>query len=148
MFALGVFLAALGGALQIPRDAVNHAMDLRIIVDVFVVVVIGGLGSIIGAFVAAVLVSELNAFGILIFPKISIILVFLVMAAVLIVRPWGLFGKQEAAARRSPGLTVNPWRPLTSGERLAALAAIVIAAALPLFAGNYALTVAPRSRSS
>src|SRR5215813_8882637 len=123
VFAVGVFLAALGGALQIPRDAVHHAMDLRIIVDVFVVVVIGGLGSIIGAFVAAVLVSELNAFGIL------------------IVRPWGLFGKQEAAARKSPGLSVNPWRPLTSGERLAALAAIVIAAALPLFAGNYALTV-------
>ena len=141
VFAVGVFLAALGGALQIPRDAVHHAMDLRIIVDVFVVVVIGGLGSIIGAFVAAVLVSELNAFGILIFPKISIILVFLVMAVVLIVRPWGLFGKPEAPARRTPGLTVNPWRPLTSNERLAALAALVVAATLPLFAGNYALTV-------
>lgn len=141
VFAVGVFLAALGGALQIPRDAVHHAMDLRIIVEVFVVVVIGGLGSIIGAFVAAVLVSELNAFGILIFPKISIILVFLVMAAVLIVRPWGLFGKPEAPARKTPGLTVNPWRPLTSNERLAALAALVIAATLPLFAGNYALTV-------
>ncbi|MBR0758259.1 ABC transporter permease [Bradyrhizobium jicamae] len=141
VFALGVFLAALGGALQIPRDAVNHAMDLRVIVEVFVVVVIGGLGSIIGAFVAAVLVSELNAFGILIFPKISIILVFLVMAVVLIVRPWGLFGKPEAPARRTPGLTVNPWRPLTTNERFAALAALVVAAALPLFAGNYALTV-------
>jgi branched-chain amino acid transport system permease protein len=141
VFALGVFLAALGGALQIPRDAVHHAMDLRIIVDVFVVVVIGGLGSIVGAFVAAVLVSELNAFGILIFPKISIILVFLVMAAVLIVRPWGLFGKPEAAARRTPGITVNPWRPLTSGERIAALAGLVLAAALPLIGGNYALTV-------
>src|ERR1700731_1566872 len=141
VFALGVFLAALGGALQIPRDAVHHALDLRIIVDVFVVVVIGGLGSIIGAFVAAVLVSELNAFGILIFPKISIILVFLVMAVVLIVRPWGLFGKQEAAARRTPGLTVNPWRPLTSNERIAAAAVLVLAAALPLIAGNYALTV-------
>src|ERR1700688_4759859 len=141
VFAVGVFLAAIGGALQIPRDAVHHAMDLRIIVDVFVVVVIGGLGSIVGAFVAAVLVSELNAFGILIFPKISIILVFLVMAAVLIVRPWGLFGKEEAAARRTPGLTVNPWRPLTSNERLAAIAALVLAAALPLIAGNYALTV-------
>src|ERR1700716_2213017 len=57
VFAVGVFLASLGGALQIPRDAVHHALDLRIIVDVFVVVVIGGLGSIIGAFVAAVLVS-------------------------------------------------------------------------------------------
>jgi branched-chain amino acid transport system permease protein len=88
-----------------------------------------------------VLVSELNAFGILIFPKISIILVFLVMAAVLIVRPWGLFGKQEAAARRTPGLTVNPWRPLTSGERMTAIAALLVAAALPLVGGNYALTV-------
>jgi branched-chain amino acid transport system permease protein len=141
VFALGVFLAAFGGALQIPRDAVHHAMDLRIIVDVFVVVVIGGLGSIVGAFVAAVLVSELNAFGILIFPKISIILVFLVMAAVLIVRPWGLFGKPEAAARRTPGITVNPWRPLTSHERIAAIAGLIVIAALPLIGGNYALTV-------
>lgn len=141
VFAVGVFLAALGGALQIPRDAVHHAMDLRIIVDVFVVVVIGGLGSITGAFVAAVLVSELNAFGILIFPKISMILVFLVMAAVLIVRPWGLFGKPEAPARKTPGLTVRPWRPLTTNERFAALAALIVAAALPLFGGNYALTV-------
>jgi len=88
-----------------------------------------------------VLVSELNAFGILVFPKISIILVFLVMAAVLIVRPWGLFGKPEAAARRTPGLTVNPWRRLTSNERLAAIAGLMLAAALPLFGGNYALTV-------
>jgi branched-chain amino acid transport system permease protein len=127
--------------LQIPRDAVNHAMDLRVIVEVFVVVVIGGLGSITGAFVAAVLVSELNAFGILIFPKISIILVFLVMAVVLIVRPWGLFGKPEAPARRTPGLTVNPWRALTSNERFAAAAALIVAAALPFFAGNYVLTV-------
>ena len=141
VFAVGVFLAALGGALQIPRDAVHHAMDLRIIVDVFVVVVIGGLGSIIGAFVAAVLVSELNAFGILIFPKISIILVFLVMAVVLIVRPWGLFGRPEAPARRTPGLTVNPWRPLTPTERLAALAVLALAAMLPFVGGNYALTV-------
>ena len=142
VFALGVFLAALGGALQIPRDAVNHTMDLRIIVDVFVVVVIGGLGSIAGAFVAAVLVSELNAFGILIFPKISIILVFLVMAAVLIVRPWGLFGKEEAAARQTPGLSVRPWRPLSFHERIAALAILIVAAALPAFGSTYALIVA------
>jgi branched-chain amino acid transport system permease protein len=142
VFALGVFLASLGGALQIPRDAVNHAMDLRVIVDVFVVVVIGGLGSIAGAFVAAVLVSELNAFGILIFPKISIILVFLVMAAVLIIRPWGLFGKPQAAARRAHGLIVSPWRPMSSRQRVAAALMLVLAAALPLISGNYALTVA------
>jgi branched-chain amino acid transport system permease protein len=141
VFALGVFLAGLGGALQIPRDAVHHALDLRIIVDVFVVVVIGGLGSILGAFVAAVLVSELNAFGILIFPTISIILVFLVMAVVLIVRPWGLFGRKEAPVRRTPGSTVVPWRALTSIERLGALVVLALAALLPFVGGNYALTV-------
>jgi branched-chain amino acid transport system permease protein len=63
------------------------------------------------------------------------------MAAVLIVRPWGLIGRPEAPARRTPGLTVNPWRPLTSNERFATVAALMLALALPLFAGNYALTV-------
>src|ERR1700744_5729309 len=63
------------------------------------------------------------------------------MAAVLIVRPWGLFGKPEAPSRRTPGLTVNPWRPLTGNERLAALAALLIALALPLVGGHYLLTV-------
>jgi branched-chain amino acid transport system permease protein len=57
------------------------------------------------------------------------------------VRPWGLFGRQEAPARRTPGLTVNPWRPLTSNERIAAIVALALAAALPLIGGNYALTV-------
>src|SRR4051794_30925821 len=117
VFALGVFLAALGGALQIPRDAVHHAMDLRIIVDVFVVMVIGGLGSIVGAFVAAVLVSELNAFGILIFPKISIILVFLVMAGGLIVRPSGPFGGAGAPARQTPCPTPKSPGPPAADER-------------------------------
>ena len=141
VFALGVFLAGLGGALQIPRDAVSHAMDLRVIVEVFVVVVIGGLGSVFGAFVAAVIVSELNAFGILIFPKISIVLVFLVMAAVLVVRPWGLFGRPEGPARQTPGLSIRPWRPFTPKERLVMAAAVVLAAFLPLVGGNYFLTV-------
>jgi branched-chain amino acid transport system permease protein len=141
VFTLGIFLAALGGALQIPRDAVTHTMDLRIIVEVFVVVVIGGLGSIPGAFAAAVIVSELNAFGILVFPKISIVLVFLIMAAVLAVRPHGLFGKAESAVRTAPGVSIRPWRPFTSAERLGALAIVVLAALLPLVAGNYLLTV-------
>ena len=69
VFTLGVFLAALGGAVQIPREAVHHAMDMQVIVEAFVIVVIGGLGSVPGAFLAAVLVGLLNAFGILLFPK-------------------------------------------------------------------------------
>src|SRR6202521_6023957 len=82
VFALGVFLAALGGALELPRQAANHTMDLQVITEVLVVVVIGGLGNVLGTFLAAIIVSELNAFGILIFPKISIVLVFAVMALV------------------------------------------------------------------
>ena len=95
-------------------------MDLRIIVEVFVVVVIGGLGSVPGAFVAAVLVSELNAFGILVCPKISLILVFLVMArACWWCGPSACFGRPEAPQRAAPGAaTPRPWRP-AAGPRAA-----------------------------
>ena len=115
VFALGIFLAALGGALELPRPAANHTMDLQVITEVLVVVVIGGLGNVLGTFLAAIIVSELNAFGILIFPKISIVLVFLVMALVLIVRPWGLLGRAEATARAASGAAILRWRPLGRG---------------------------------
>ncbi len=142
VFALGAFLAGLGGALEAPRDAVNHTMDLRIIVEIFVVVVIGGLGSIEGAFVAAILVSLLNAFGILVLPKISLVLVFLLMAVVLVIRPLGLFGKKEAVARLSGAAIVRPWRPLDREGWLVAGGLLVAAALLPLVLGPYGLSVA------
>jgi branched-chain amino acid transport system permease protein len=117
-------------------------MDLQIITEVLVVVVIGGLGNVLGTFIAAIVVSELNAFGILVLPKISIILVFLVMALVLVVRPWGLLGRPETAIRAASGLQIIRWRPLLSVERISLAAGIVAAALLPLVAGSYALTVA------
>jgi branched-chain amino acid transport system permease protein len=141
VFALGVGLAALGGALQLPRDAVSHTMDLRIIVEVFVVVVIGGLGSVTGAFVAALIVAELNAFGILVLPTISIVLVFVVMALVLVVRPYGLFGKAEGPARPTLNIAIRPWQPLTPYGRVALAIVIAAAALLPLVAGNYTLSI-------
>jgi branched-chain amino acid transport system permease protein len=142
VFALGTFLAGLGGALQAPREAVDHTMDLRTIVEIFVVVVIGGLGSIEGAFVAAILVSLLDAFGILILPKISLVLVFLLMAVVLVIRPRGLFGKREGAARVSGAAVVNVWKPLDRDGRLLAAALVVAAALAPLALGPYGLAVA------
>ena len=143
VFALGVFLAGLGGALELPRQAANHTMDLQVITEALVVVVIGGLGSVPGTFLAAIIVSELNAFGILVFPKISIVLVFLVMAIVLIVRPWGLLGRAEAAARTASGAVVSRWRPFgAQGRLLAILIALAVAALLPLVAGNYLIGVA------
>ena len=118
VFALGVFLAALGGALALPREAANHTMDMQVITEALVVVVIGGLGSVPGTFLAAIIVSGLNAFGILVFPRISIVLVFLVMAVVLVLRPWGLLGRPEVAVRAASGSAILRWRPLRhSGSR-------------------------------
>jgi len=137
---LGSALAGLGGALQVPREAVNLHMDMSIVVEAFVVVVVGGMGSLPGAFVASLLIGELQAFGILVFPQITLVLVFLFMALVLVVRPYGLLGKPEEAP---PGAAVA-WRPFAPGGRGAALAALAVAAALaavPLVAGEYALIV-------
>jgi branched-chain amino acid transport system permease protein len=141
VFALGTFLAGLGGALQAPL-AVDHTMDLRIIVEIFVVVVIGGLGSIEGAFVAAILVSLLNAFGILILPKISLVVVFLLMAVVLVIRPRGLFGRREGAARMSRAPAASVWQPLGRDGRVIAMALVAAAALAPLVLGPYGLAVA------
>jgi branched-chain amino acid transport system permease protein len=142
VFTLGIFLAAFGAALELPREAASHTMDLQIITEVLVVVVIGGLGNVFGTFLAAIIVSELNAFGILVLPKISIILVFLVMAVVLVVRPWGLLGRPEALTRAASGLQVVRWRPLFTRERFFVFIGLIAAAMLPLIASNYALTVA------
>jgi branched-chain amino acid transport system permease protein len=96
---IGSLLAGLGGALQIPREAVNLHMDINIVVEAFVVVVVGGMGSVGGAFLAAALIGQLQAFGILIFPQITLVIVFLFMAVVLVVRPHGLLGRPQALAR-------------------------------------------------
>ena len=95
VFVFGSWLAGLGGALAAPTVAVALGMDSDDLVNAFVVVVVGGLGSFAGSFISAVLVGVLQSFGILIFPAISIVLLFAVMAVVLIVRPWGLLGRPE-----------------------------------------------------
>lgn len=97
---LGAFLAGLGGALQTPKSAASSQMDIAILTEAFVVTVIGGMGSIPGAAVAALLIGQINSFGIVALPKSTLVLVFLLMAVVLIVRPQGLFGKPEVTASR------------------------------------------------
>jgi branched-chain amino acid transport system permease protein len=95
VFVFGSWLAGLGGALAAPTVAVALGMDSDVLTNAFVVVVIGGLGSFAGSFISALLVGLLQSFGILIFPAISIVLLFALMAVVLIVRPWGLLGHPE-----------------------------------------------------
>ena len=93
VFVLASFLGGLGGALISPMRATTPGMDTEIIVEAFVVVVIGGLGSFWGTFLGALIYGQVLSFGILFFPRFSIFAVFALMAAVLMVRPWGLLGR-------------------------------------------------------
>jgi branched-chain amino acid transport system permease protein len=142
VFFLGSFLAGLGGAVQIPREAVSLLMDLNIIAEAFVVVVIGGMGSLPGAFLAAVIIGELNAFGILVLPEITIVLAFLVMAVVLIIRPFGLLGRPEALAHATPGVIEPPLRSSGKQGLFFGLALITALVALPLMAGDFVIVLA------
>jgi branched-chain amino acid transport system permease protein len=93
MFVFSSFLAGLSGALVTPIQSIVPGMDVLIIVQAFIVVVIGGMGSFWGTFWGAVIYGEVLSFGILIFPGFSLFSVFALMAVILIVRPWGLFGR-------------------------------------------------------
>jgi branched-chain amino acid transport system permease protein len=95
VFAFGAGLAALGGILASPRTTVLLGMDVDIIIQAFAVVIIGGLGSLVGTAVGALLVGITFAFGILWVPQAAMAMVFLVMVAVLVWRPYGLFGIPE-----------------------------------------------------
>lgn len=89
VFAVGTFLAALAGALAAPFGNINFMLDTTIIVIAFIVVVIGGLGNLYGALVAALSVGVLKGIGVLYFPRLAMVMIFLVMAGVLIVRSLG-----------------------------------------------------------
>lgn len=93
VFLLGSFLAGLSGALTTPVKAIVPGMDVEIIVEAFIVVVIGGLGSFWGTFLGALIYGQVLSFGILVVPRFSIFSVFALMAVVLILRPWGLCGR-------------------------------------------------------
>ena len=95
VFTLGAALAGLGGALAAPVVAVGPGLHVQVLIDAFAVVVIGGLGSVLGALIASLLVGLVNAFGVLAFPGLAVVLTFACMAIVLIVRPGGLFGTAE-----------------------------------------------------
>lgn len=95
VFALGAALAALGGVLAAPQGTVLLGIDVDIIISAFAVVIIGGLGSLVGTAVGALLVGVTFAFGILWIPNAALAIVFVVMTAVLVFRPSGLFGVPE-----------------------------------------------------
>jgi branched-chain amino acid transport system permease protein len=153
VFALGAFLAGLGGAMQVAREPANLLMDLTVIGDAFVVVVVGGMGSISGAYLAAVLIAEIKALCIGIgvvhfggftvnFSKLTLVAEFVVMAVVLIVRPYGLLGRPQGAVR-NPADLEDPIRPAPVALKAIGAAALVLLALLPLLAKTspYALVL-------
>jgi branched-chain amino acid transport system permease protein len=144
VFALGAALAGFGGALQVAREPANLGTDLTAIGDAFVVVVVGGMGSIPGAYLAAVIIAEVKAicigigvvdFGLISvnFSKLTLVAEFLVMAVVLIARPYGLLGRAQVVVR-SVAAPEYPLRPATPALKALGLAALLLLLLLPLLA--------------
>jgi len=95
VFGGGAALAAIAGVIAAPFLSTYLGMGNDVLLDCFVVIVVGGFGSLFGAFVASLMIGELQSFGILWIPRLAIIFQFLLMAVVLITRPTGLFGEKE-----------------------------------------------------
>jgi len=96
VFALGVGLAAIGGTVAGPILGLYPGMDIEILIPAFIVVVIGGMGSLRGAFVASVFVGLVDTFGKAYFPDFALFMIYLLMVVVLLTRPQGLFGIGKA----------------------------------------------------
>jgi branched-chain amino acid transport system permease protein len=143
VFALGAGLAGLGGALQLAREPASLGLDLAVLGDAFVVVVVGGMGSIPGAYVAALLVAEVKALCIALgtveiggfsfnMSKLTLVAEFLVMAVVLIVRPHGLFGRPQSSVRPRFAGIEPPLRPMSTLARNAMAILVGVLIVLPL----------------
>jgi branched-chain amino acid transport system permease protein len=141
IFFLGSFLAGLGGAIQLPKGGANLLMDFNIIAAAFVVVVVGGMGSLPGAYLAAVIIGELSAFGVLVFPQSTLVLMFLVMAAVLVIRPHGILGKAELKEHGTAVVEASALKPASKKIRLLGVALLIFVFVLPVFAGAFSLVL-------
>lgn len=95
IFGGGAALAALSGVISAPFLSTYPGMGAEVLMDCFVVIVVGGFGSLYGAFIASLIIGELQSFGVLLIPRLAIVLQFLLMVVVLIIRPTGLFGEKE-----------------------------------------------------
>ncbi|SFQ20386.1 branched-chain amino acid transport system permease protein [Roseivivax halotolerans] len=142
-FALGCALAGLGGALQLPKGGADLLMDFTILTSVFVVVVVGGMGSLPGAYLASVLISVVGVFGVTFLPQSTLALTFVVMVAVLMWRPFGLLGREEVAGEMGQvGPPEDPIRPAGWPVRVGVALALVVLAALPLYGSGFAVILA------
>ncbi len=138
---LGCGLAGLAGALQLPREPAHLQMDVNVVVETFVVVVTGGLGSIGGAFAAAMLIGVIHALGLNFFPQATLVLVFLTMAVVLVWRPQGLAGSTAHTEQRESVPVFSLW-PVGFGGRAVFVALFVGLTLLAWGQGDYGRSLA------
>jgi branched-chain amino acid transport system permease protein len=137
VFVLSAALAGLAGALDAPRLPASLGMDITIIIEAFAVVVIGGMGSILGCFLASLLVGILTAVATVYLPQLTLALVFVVMAVVLVVRPRGFFGKHTGASWEDPAAAEEVLRPAGRRERAAWVAIFGLLLVMPFVLPAY-----------
>ena len=141
VFAFGAVLAGLGGALAGPARTVFPGVGTEVIIESFVVVVIGGLGNLWGALIGSVLIGALETIGIIVFPEFEMSLIYLLMVAVLVVRPWGIFGrplKVKALSEKNLAMEAQEISPVHfSVHPLVRWAPLLLLLLVPLFAGRF-----------
>ena len=96
VFTLGAVLGTTAGALVVPTAAASLDMAIEFVIEAFAVVVIGGLGSMRGALGGALIVGLIRALSIVLYPEFEVLAIYLIVIAVLIFRPTGLFGRSLA----------------------------------------------------
>ncbi|MBN9085242.1 MAG: hypothetical protein BGP04_11720 [Rhizobiales bacterium 62-17] len=156
VFALGSLLAGLAGALGSTFIGAKPGVDLDIILLALVIVVIGGPGSLVGSYVAALIIGLIDSIGKSLWPEASMFLLFAPMLIVLIVAPHGLFGKPSGpagAVRQFKPITISCpnwlWSLVNAGRQsamrlswpIAAIVALVAAIAVPFFGSGFSVTV-------
>ena len=136
LFGAGVALAALGGVAAGPVLGLYPGMDTEILIPAFIVIVIGGMGSLRGAFIGSLLIGEIDTFGKAYFPSLALFLIYVVMAVVLLVRPQGLFGIKYTGVSAAPAVTTVSM-PATARTRAIGLIVLLAMLTFPFLAGDY-----------
>jgi len=141
VFAFGAMLAGFGGALAGPARTVFPGVGTEVIVECFVVVVIGGLGNLWGALVGSLLIGTLETVGIVVFPEFEMSFIYLLMVAVLVIRPWGLFGrplKIKSLSERNLGADAQEISPVHFSARpIVRAIPLLLLLVAPMAAGRF-----------
>jgi branched-chain amino acid transport system permease protein len=136
IFGFGVALAALGGIAAAPVLGLYPGMDSEILIPAFIVIVIGGMGSLRGAFVGSLLIGIADTVGKAYFQSIALFLIYLTMTAVLLIRPQGLFGIKYSDVAIAPAISTTS-RPSTAQRRATELLVLLALLVLPFLMADY-----------